>query len=984
MRNQDEPAGNTTGESEGEGGDGGALVTLQQSRRQFIVAIGASAGGLEALSQLIAHLPADLNVPFVVLQHLSPTYRSMLAQLLGRETKMRVLEIEDGVVPEPNCIYTTPPNRNLEFNDGHFRLVEPALEVLPKPSVNTFLYSLAEVRAEDVIGVVLSGTGSDGASGLRAVKASGGLTFAQDPTTAKYTGMPQAAIDTDCVDWVLPPAGIAREIAGIVRTHGQIQPPGPDTASPATLKTLLAKVLRYTKVDFSGYKESTVWRRILRRMAANRVGTLDEYIALTRKNPEELGHLCKDILISVTSFFRDPEAFAALRQSLADRLATKPQGEEIRIWVPGCATGEEVYTIAILLFELLGTARHERKIQIFATDIDLAAMGIARRGQYSEASLAGVDPAIVQRYFKPQGDTYEIHKELREVVVFARQNVVQDPPFLRLDLVSCRNLLIYFQNSLQERVLDIFHYALSSGGMLFLGKSETTYQREGLFDTLHRDQRLFRRRDVASSKSAVVSLMMEQVPAHRPGPAPSKPRTLEERFFSAAASFYVPASVLVNSQLELLHVFGDVGDYLRLPSGRVDFNLQTLIRKEWCTEVQTLVHQAQQKRASVYGRQHEGVGPGQWVRLAVHPLPGNEAEPLLLLGFEKGQSVEPGRSAAEAPMPAGLSSRDLEDELVATREHLQTVIEELETSNEETQALNEEMQASNEELQAANEELQAANEELQSTNEELTTVNEELQVKSAELGEANADLEGIQNSVDYAIVVVGEQQRLLRYNETAARLFGLAPIRLGDHLRDVLAGHRLAGVMEAVEEVIRTRRPLERELTEGQRHYLLRASPRATPQKEARGCVLSLMDETELFEIQGALREKQQRLMAIMTFSTTLISVKDASGRYEFVNPRFEAFLQEAAGLKGGDVLGKTDQQVFPKEIARIFRERDLDVLRRGSASEVAEELQVAGERRRYIALRFPLMSEDGVATAVCTKLVDLSHIEGWAGERED
>ncbi|HQY10030.1 MAG TPA: chemotaxis protein CheB, partial [Burkholderiaceae bacterium] len=258
MRNQDEPAGNTTGESEGEGGDGGALVTLQQSRRQFIVAIGASAGGLEALSQLIAHLPADLNVPFVVLQHLSPTYRSMLAQLLGRETKMRVLEIEDGVVPEPNCIYTTPPNRNLEFNDGHFRLVEPALEVLPKPSVNTFLYSLAEVRAEDVIGVVLSGTGSDGASGLRAVKASGGLTFAQDPTTAKYTGMPQAAIDTDCVDWVLPPADIAREIAGIVRTHGQIQPPGPDTASPATLKTLLAKVLRYTKVDFSGYKESTV------------------------------------------------------------------------------------------------------------------------------------------------------------------------------------------------------------------------------------------------------------------------------------------------------------------------------------------------------------------------------------------------------------------------------------------------------------------------------------------------------------------------------------------------------------------------------------------------------------------------------------------------------------------------------------------------------------------------------------------------------
>lgn len=950
---------------------------VAETRRQFIVAVGASAGGLEALSQLIAQLPADLNVPFVVLQHLSPTYRSMLAQLLGRETAMRVLEIEDGMAPEPNCIYTTPPNRNLEFREERFHLVEPALEVLPKPSVNAFLYSLAESRGEDVIGVILSGTGSDGASGLRAVKAGGGLTFAQDPTTAKYSGMPQAAIDTDCVDWVLAPADIAREIAGIVRTHGQIQPPGPDLASPATLKTLLAKVQRYTKVDFSGYKESTVWRRILRRMAANRVTSLDEYIALTRKNPDELGQLCKDILISVTSFFRDAEAFVALRQALQERLATKAPGEEIRIWVPGCATGEEVYSIAIALFELLGAARQEHRIQIFATDIDLAAMGIARRGQYSEASLAGMDPALVARYFRPLGDAYEVSKDLREVVVFARQNVVQDPPFLRLDLVSCRNLLIYFQNSLQERVLDIFHYALAPGGLLFLGKSETTWQRDNLFETVHRDQRVFRRRDVAASKSTVVSLMMEQAPAQRAAALPAKPRTLEERFFSAAASVYVPASVMVNAQLELLHVFGDVSDYLRLPSGRVDFNLLSLIRKEWRTEVQTLIHQAQHKRATVLGRQHPAATPGRFVRIAVHPLPGGEVEPLLLIGFEQGTLAE-GEVGADAALPAGLTPKDLEDELIATREHLQTVIEELETSNEETQALNEEMQASNEELQAANEELQAANEELQSTNEELTTVNEELQIKSAELAEANGDLESIQNSVDFAIVVVGDQQRLLRYNGTAARLFGLGPTRVGDSLRDLLAGHRLAGALEAVDEVIRSRRPLERQITDGQRDYLLRASPRSTPQDELRGCVLSLLDETALFEIQRELRDQQQRLMAIMTFSTTLISVKDASGRYEFVNPRFEQFLQEVTGLSGAEILGKTDQQVFPAEIARLLRERDLDVLRGGEATERSETLPLGDTTRRFIALRFPLRSDDGVITAVCTKLVDTRHLGGW------
>lgn len=949
------------------------------AQRQFVVVIGASAGGLEALSVLISALPNDLNVPYVVLQHLSPTYRSMLAQLLGRETSMPVREIENGMRPEPNCIYTTPPNHNLELRGDRFHLLTPALEVLPKPSVNAFLYALAEARGEDVIGVILSGTGSDGASGLRAVKANGGLTFAQDPTTAKFNSMPQAAIDTDCVDWVLAPADIAHEIARLVRTQGRIEMPGQNENSPATLRTLLAKVQRYTKVDFSGYKESTVWRRILRRMAANRTASLDEYIALTRQDPEELSQLCKDILISVTSFFRDGEAFVALRHALEERLTTKQPGDELRIWVPGCATGEEVYSIAILLFELLGAARRDYKIQIFATDIDLVAMAIARRGQYSEASLAGVDPALVTRYFRPNGDAYEISKDLREMVVFARQNLVQDPPFLRLDLVSCRNLLIYFQSSLQERVLDIFHYALAPGGLLFLGKSETVYQRESLFDTVQRDQRIFRRCDTATGKPAVVSLMMDMVPPARSSALPSRPRTLEERFMSVALAAYVPPSVLINTQLELRHVFGDVSEYLRLAPGRVDFNLLSLISRDWSTELQTLVYEAQQKRTSVTGRLHESAdkaAPG--MRLAVHPVPNTDADPLLLVAFERVPVPEGRERHEQAGEGRSADGRELEDELIATREHLQTVIEELETSNEETQALNEEMQASNEELQAANEELQAANEELQSTNEELTTVNEELQIKSAELAEANADLESIQSSVDYAIVVVGEQLRLLRYNDTAARLFGLVPARLGDSLRDVLVRHRLGMVLEAIDEVIGSSQALEREITDNQRHFLLRVSPRLTAQGDLRGAVLTMLDETALFEMQRDLRDKEKRLMAIMTFSTTLISVKDASGRYEFVNPRFEHFLLEITGLSGAEILGKTDQQVFPAEIAQLFRERDLEVLRTCAASE-SDELVPIGERQvRFIALRFPMMSDDGVVIAVCTKLIDVSSLHGW------
>ncbi len=437
--------------------------------------------------------------------------------------------------------------------------------------------------------------------------------------------------------------------------------------------------------------------------------------------------------------------------------------------------------------------------------------------------------------------------------------------------------------------------------------------------------------------------------------------------------------MLINAQMELLHVFGDVSNYLGLPVGRVDFNLLNLIRKDFRTEVQTLVHQAQHKRAAVFGRQHDHDKSSGAFRIAVHPIPGVEVEPMLLIAFEPVTVPDAARSDHFDLLP-GLVTKDLEDELIATREHLQTVIEELETSNEETQALNEEMQASNEELQAANEELQAANEELQSTNEELTTVNEELQIKSAELGDANADLESIQSSVDYAIVVAGEQQRLLRYNDTAARLFGLSPARVGDSLRDVLAGHRLNAVLASIDEVIRTRRPLERQLTEGGCHYLLRASPRMTAQGDVRGCVLSLLDETPLFEVQRELRDKEQRLMSIMTFSTTLISVKDTSGRYEFVNPRFEQMLRRMTGLGAGDILGKTDQQVFPPEVARTFRERDLDVLRSGEASESREMLPIGGESVHFIALRFPMMSDDGVITAVCTKLVDISRLAGELG----
>ncbi|MDP1635782.1 MAG: chemotaxis protein CheB, partial [Gallionellaceae bacterium] len=527
--------------------------------RPYLVGIGASAGGLEALSALIAALPTDLGISYVVLQHLSPTHRSMMAQLLGRETAMAVQEVENGVQPEPDTIYVAPASNNVKLKDGCFELIEGPREASPRPSVSMFLTSLAEEKTEDAIGVILSGTGSDGSAGLRDIKAAGGYTFAQDPQTAKYTGMPQSAIDTGCVDWVLSPEEIAKEIAIIARSHGTVTVANKPPVGATTLKKLLIKVKQQTRIDFSGYKEGTLWRRIERRMAACHVSDLDDYLTLVDNNPEELEHLGKDILISVTAFFRDPASFAALRTLLQMIIQTKRPGDEIRIWVPACATGEEAYTLAIILAEMLGPNVNQYRIQIFATDIDLNALAVARKGSYPESALVDLEPGLAIRYFQKVGNRLEVSRTLRDMVVVARQDLVQDPPFLRLDLVSCRNVLIYLQNELQAKVLSTFHYSLNPNGLLFLGKSEGIFQQEALFEVLDKGSRIYRR-CAGESRLSVSAFRLPDMAAER-----SVPKAIadsESRLLAEAVRRYVPASVLVNAAFDIMHMHGDISPYL--------------------------------------------------------------------------------------------------------------------------------------------------------------------------------------------------------------------------------------------------------------------------------------------------------------------------------------------------------------------------------------------------------------------------------------
>lgn len=939
--------------------------SVSEPERHFLVGIGASAGGLEALSALISRLPNALGASYVVVQHMSPNHRSMLVQLLARETTLTVCEAVDGMRPEQDHIYITPPNRNICLQDGLFLLAEPAAEVMPKPSINAFFGSLAEDRGEDAIAVVLSGTGSDGALGVRAIKASGGLVFAQDPASAKYAGMPQSAIETECVDWVMTPEQIAEEIEVVVRSHGKIPAPSEGGLVPPTLRTLLQRVMRHARVDFSGYKESTVWRRILRRMVSNRVHTMEEYLVLTEKNPEELNQLCKEILISVTSFFRDPRAFEALREPLAELLAQKLPGEEIRIWIAGCATGEEAYSIAILVTELLGSALPDYRVQIFATDIDLNAMAIARRGVYPESALAEIDARLLERYFVRREGSYEVSKFLRDLVVFARQDLVQDPPFLRLDLITCRNVLIYFQNLLQDQVLSTFHYAMRPRGLLFLGKSETAHQRDGQFESIAREAKIFRRRVGDARLPAQMLASAGSMPADvKTLPMRSRAQGQDELLMRAVLDASLPPSVVITPQLDIRHVFGDVSSFLNLRSGRPDFNLLSLIRPEWRIEAQTLIYQVIQRKVPIVGRLRGG---GQSAKISVRPLgfklTGSEES--YLVGCELQDAVED-RDALIA-LEGGEQRQSVEEELIATREHLQTVIEELETSNEETQALNEELQASNEELQASNEELQASNEELQSTNEELTTVNEELQIKTAELAEANADLENIQNSIGFLILVVNDQMRLVRYNLAAAQWLSLGHGVIGDSLRAVSSLAHFPDLLPVVESVLRDRRPMERQLSHEGRHYLLRVMPRVMSSRESSGAVITLSEESDLIEAQRKLKASEQRLLAVMSHAVTAVAVKDMAGRYDYVNPKF----CEVFGLSHEQIIGRTDQQVFPAKLAAMLRDKDLDTLRADGVLETEDTLMIGNEVRHFLGIRFPLKGDDGVSYALCVKLAD-------------
>lgn len=835
----------------------------------LIAAIGASAGGIEAFTELVRGLPKDTGMAFVLIQHLDPKHRSMLTELVARETAMRVAEVTDGMRVEPDHVYVIPPNAYMCIADHALRL-EPRIDSRGgQMSIDRFMRSLAQDQRNQSVGVILSGTGTDGTLGMAEIQAQGGVTFAQDESTAKYDGMPRSAIAAGCVDYVLPPRAIAHELARIAKHPYAAREKVEDRAAAAEdssgLGTIFQLLRQSTGHDFTHYRQTTILRRIHRRMVVHKIDKLKDYVKFIQANPAEIKTLYLDMLINVTSFFRNPKVFEALKSHVFPVLA-KHRGPEvaIRVWTPGCSSGEETYSIAIALLEFLGDEAAKVPVQIFGTDVSETSINKARSGIYPENIQEDVTPERLRRFFTKTDGMYHISKSIRDMCIFAQHNLLSDPPFSQMDLVCCRNLLIYLEPILQNKVISLFHYAIRPAGFLVLGSSEGIGSSTDLFAPEDRTNKIFAKRSTPGRR--VVTFSLQSDPArnyYNPSRMPTKqPETLsnfaeiQKEFDRRLLTQFAPATVFINEDAEILHSRGNVNRYLKLAPGRASLNLLKMALDGLQFDLRSAISRARKENHPVQKKSvplkknggNGGTDATRFVNFEVIPFAGgNLKEHYFMVVFEESRQEAPARPVPKKTGKEIEHSRreltKLEQELSATREHLQAVIETHEATNEELQSANEEILSSNEELQSTNEELETAKEELQSTNEELTTVNDELRNRNVEVNLINNDLTNVLASIDIAVVLVGSDLTLRRFTHRAQELFSLIPGDVGRPLSNINPSLELPDLVKSVAEVMSSSRPVEQTVTDRKgNRFQLRVLPYRTSENKIEGGVITLVD----------------------------------------------------------------------------------------------------------------------------------------------
>jgi two-component system, chemotaxis family, CheB/CheR fusion protein len=871
-----------------------------------IVGIGASAGGLEALSELLASLPVDLDLALVIVQHLSPQHASALPAIMSARTQLTVVEVEDGTKLQPNHVYVVPPAVQLEMSDGVF-------QVLPRPHdrsqytpIDFFLQSLARSAQDKAVAVILSGTASDGAVGVREIKAMGGITIAQRPETAKYDGMPRAAIGTGMIDLVLSPSEIGEHLRNI-RQHPYLLPrpaarePGDDLPSGPQLRHIFEALRRESGIDFAHYKRPTVNRRLLRRMALHRLTDFDAYIRFMREQPAEVRALSKDLLIHVTQFFRNPESFEVLAGRALPEIVNRQEEDRIRIWVPGCATGEEAYSIAIALAENLTAPADARRVQIFATDVSGEAIDVARAGTYPLTIVSDVSPDRLARFFERSDGGYRVSKRIRDMCVFARHDLTRDPPFSKLDLIMCRNVLIYLEPGAQQRLVSIFHYALKPGRFLMLGAAETVGARSP-FTLLDKKWRLYTR---ASADAGMPAVFQQEHGSDKPGKPPqhellgTEVKSSHDEANRIVLDKFGPPGVIVDPGFHIVQFRGHTGPYLEPASGTPNLDVFKMARGGLLHPLKTALQSARRRGRSV---RKEGVAiqrQGVWseIDLEVVPLtaPAGHFLVLFIDAEERRQPRKGGRliqsqrnrtSLRQADESARL--RDLRHELSETRDYLQSIVNELEAANEALQSANEEILSSNEELQSTNEELDTTKEELQATNEELNTVNDELHARNEELIRVNSDLVNLLASVDIAIIIVDEETRIRRFTPKAEELFNLIAGDVGRPIGQITHSIPSQALESVIQATMRTVAPVQRDTQDRLgRWYSLRGRPYKGVDNRLDGAVIAAIDVDASKRHAQQVEEARDFFRAIVETAREPMLILDADLHVRMANRSF-------------------------------------------------------------------------------------------------
>ncbi|WP_022851814.1 PAS domain S-box protein [Limisalsivibrio acetivorans] len=891
-----------------------------------IVGIGSSAGGLEALKLLIPKLPVDMDIAYIIAQHLSPKHHSMLSSLLKNSTVMDVKNAEDGIDPSPNTIYVTPPNRDVFIKDGRIMLREPGHAIGPKPSVDNLFVSMAEDDLDKPIGIILSGTGSDGSHGVRAIKAAEGFVLCQGKESAKYNGMPTAAIATGCVDHIMEPEDMGQEIAQLLRAAPPIKQDEVSSTEQDYIGEILRSVKKRTGYSFFEYKPNTILRRMSQRMSAIKVSTVQDYSDYIKRNPNEADALCKNILISVTSFFRDIDVFKNLSEVVKSFIKCEKGARSPRIWIPACSTGEEVYSIAITLSEALGRDLHSCNIKIFGTDIDMEALEVARKGLYTDAAVSGLDKRILNRYFSMEDSRWRVSKSLRELIIFAKQDVTADPPFSNMDIISCRNLLIYFKPELQKKVLQLFHYSLNNGGFLVLGRSESPWNESDLFETVDDRNRIYRKKRHWHTSSAESSGKMPPMPSQT-----SDKRSREKKsgktllspgvaMSQTLAEQYAPPSVLVDVNHNVIQVSGKVDRFLKLAHGEASLSVTKMIDDRLALELKGLLLKCAKDgdnckgNAVVVEDKHNNKTS---IRLCVSPVhlsSSDDDDPYYLISFEETSIGSKQSDSIPTNRESDDKISELEQDLIATREHLQTVIEEYETTNEELQALNEELHSSNEELQSTNEELETSNEELQSTNEEMITVNEELQVKTIELARSREIYINIaKNYLNGAIMLYDTDLRFSIAEGKGLEGYGIEKSALeGKKVWDSMGEHFCAEVVPHMNEALEGKvSRFEHRL--GEEWLQIITLPIKGYKGEIEQGMIICNVITDIKKTQNNLEENRNLLQAVFDRSVSGIVLSDLEGRVLMANPAF------------CNMVGVTEESILGNRVSELSVDEDHD-----------------------------------------------------------